>query len=393
MVTPPAALRDSAPPAERPGDGPLVWVMTPRTGVGRAVCELARRLVAEWPGLTVLVSCAQGSADVELPEGVLMHPPPRDSAREMERALDHWRPGAIILTDALLPAMLIRMAAVRGIPLFMADGRGGPDFGRAWPWWPGFTARLLRRFERILVVDPEAQRAFRRAGAEDWRVEAVGSMAAVPAIPGHSEAERDALATQFNARPVWLAAAVPEAEEDTVLAAHRLAQRRTHRLLLVMIPADPRRGRALARRLEGRMRVALRSEGAEPREDDQVYIADTEGEMGLWYRLAGVSYLGGTIAGSGSAIDPLEPAALGSVPIHGPRHGAWAAEVARLRRAGALLEARDAQTLAQGVGVLVMPERAAQMAFNGWEMLTDGAEATERLVALTVQALGQGEAS
>lgn len=388
-------LPDVETPEQGTGDGPLVWVISPRLDVPRSVAELARRVVAEWPELSVLVSCAGSGIEpgATLPQGALRRPAPGDSARDVERALDRWRPSAIILTEALLPATLVRMAGARGIPLFMVDGRGGPDFARGWPWWPGFTARLLRRFDRILVADAEAQRAFRRAGAEEDRVEPVGLMAEAPEIRPHAESERDALANRFNARPVWLAAAVPPAEEEIVLEAHRAAQRRAHRLMLVIVPRDLERGPALAQRVAAQMRVALRSDDAEPREDDQVYVADTEGEMGLWYRLAAVTYLGGSIAGAGSPLDPLEPAALGSVVIHGPRCGRWEAAVARLQQADALLDARDAASLARGVGVLLAPERAAQMAHHAWEMLTEGSEATERIVALILEVLHQREAS
>ena len=388
-------LPDAGTPEHRAGDGPLVWVMSQRADVPRSVAELARRLVAEWPELSVLVSCAGGGVapGARLPPAALRCHAPGDSARDVERALERWRPSAIILTEALLPAALIRMAGARGIPLFMVDGRGGPDFARGWPWWPGFTARLLRRFDRILVADPEAKRAFRRAGAEENRVEPVGLMAETPEIRAHAESERDALASRFNARPVWLAAAVPPAEEEMVLEAHRAAQRKAHRLMLVIVPRDLERGPGLARRVAAQMRVALRSDDEEPREDDQVYVADTEGEMGLWYRLAAVTYLGGSIVGAGSPLDPLEPAALGSVVIHGPRCGRWAAAVARLQQADALLDARDAASLSRGVGVLLTPERAAQMAHNAWEMLTEGSEATERIVALVLEVLNQREAS
>ena len=89
--------------------------------------------------------------------------------------------------------------------------------------------------------------------------------------------------------------------------AHRIARRAAPRLLLVIAPRHPERGPAIAESLRKQgWRVALRSEGVQPDAVIDIYVADTLGEMGLWYRIAPLNFLGGSLAEIGGTI-PMSP--------------------------------------------------------------------------------------
>jgi 3-deoxy-D-manno-octulosonic-acid transferase len=248
---------------------------------------------------------------------------------------------------------------------------------------------VLRGLARILVPDREAEGLFWRAGAPNGRVEVAGSMGVLVRALPHNAAERDALAQQLDARPVWLAVGVPEAEEAAVLAAQHAAHRLAHRLLLVLVPADPARGAAVTEAAAALgLRGGRRSADAEPGDDDQIYVADTEGELGLWYRLAPVSFMGGTLEGPAGR-DPLEPAALGSAILHGPRTAPHDDSYARLAARRASQRVTGATGLAEAVIRLLNPERAARMARGGWEVATEGGEVTDRVAGAVLELLGK----
>src|SRR5690606_29129406 len=129
-------------------------------------------------------------------------------------------------------------------------------------------------------------------GAAPERVETCGWLEASAGALPCNDSDWTSLALSFEARPLWLAVDVPEAEYAAVTEAHRLASRLSHRLVLIWVPADPSSGADLHARLDSDgWQTALRSRGDTPREDTQIYIADTPGEWGLWYRLAPVTYL------------------------------------------------------------------------------------------------------
>jgi 3-deoxy-D-manno-octulosonic-acid transferase len=184
-------------------------------------------------------------------------------------------------------------------------------------------------------------------------------------------------------RPVWFAAGLPEAEEDMVIAAHRSAMKLAHRLLLILSPQDATRIPVLAARMdqsEGWI-TACRHQDEEPDPEVQVLIADPDGEYGLWYRLAPVTYIGGGMGPTGISRDPMEAAALGSAIIHGPRGGVHGAALGRLASASATSLITDESYLTTTLGELLSPDRSARLAQAAWAVESDGAEATEKTMA------------
>ena len=130
------------------------------------------------------------------------------------------------------------------------------------------------------------------------------------------------------------------------------------------------------------MTVALRSRDEDPADDVQVLVADTDGEMGLWYRLAPLVYMGGTLSASGTGRGPFEPAALGSAIVHGPHPGPHPEAYARLAEVFAARLVVDPETLATAVTELIAPDKAAYLAHNAWAASSGGAEVTERVMRL-----------
>lgn len=375
--------------APRPA-GALVWMHLGEGSNLRRLAQLARRLSDLRPGLAFLVT-AQGAVPPELagfPRATATDISPPDRIARVAEFLDHWRPDLALIAGASLPPALITGAHDRGIPLILADIRlGGEDAGR-WRWRRGMAASLLSRFARVLTQDPESANRLRAIGGRRLPVEIAGRIEETSEpLPG-SEAERAALAGLLATRPVWLAVACPAAEEDAVLAAHARAMRLAHRMLLIIVPDNPARADALAERIgrEGLV-VARRSREEEPEADVQVYLADGEAELGLWYRLAPVTFMGGTLAAGGTGRNPFEPAALGSAILHGPHPGPYQDAYALLSEARATRRVTSAEALAEAVGDLIAPDKAALLAHNAWAVSSGGAEVTERVAEIVLATL------
>ncbi|HSF65136.1 MAG TPA: glycosyltransferase N-terminal domain-containing protein [Paracoccaceae bacterium] len=380
-----AAPGPSAPRPERPA-GRLVWLHAPSSDAVRPMAALARRL-ADDDGFVVLLTLPDPQPALK---GPILQPPPPDTPAEARAFLDHWRPEAAILAEGELRPALLHEAAERGIPMALVDARA-PHLPKGRDgWWPGLTRAILSGFRAVLAVDEPAARAFRRAGAPPGAVTAPGRMEQPSAALPCTEAERAALARLIATRPVWFAAHLPEAEETPVIEAHRSVLRLAHRMLLILAPADPARAAALAERMEARegWTVARRSTEEEPDPDVQVYLVDVPGENGLWYRLAPMTYLGGSLSAEGCLVDPLEPAALGSAVLHGPRSGAFGATVGRLASAQAAVLVGSAADLADSLGELLAPDRVARLAQAAWAVTSDGADVTDRVVRLVREMTG-----
>ncbi|NEX46392.1 3-deoxy-D-manno-octulosonic acid transferase [Pseudotabrizicola algicola] len=370
--------------AERP-TGRLVWMHAPSVETARGLLELASRLIDE-ENVSVLMTCADA---LPARQGILRAQPPEDRPAEARAFLDHWQPDLALFSDGELRPAVLHAAEERGLRPIIVDGRAPYVLKDRNGWYPGLMRSALQGFSHVLTMDEVAARAFRKNGAALSAVSVVGRMeedsAALPCL----EAERAALAKLLATRPVWLAAGLPEAEESAVIAAHRAAQSLAHRLLLIIAPEDPGRAPALAKRLadeEGWI-VAERAEDQEPDPEVEVFVADGMAELGLWYRLAPITFMGGSLAGQGCLRNPMEPAALGSAILYGPRPGVFGSTFGRLGAARAARAVGSAGDLGEALSDLLSPDRAARLAQSAWIVASDGAEVTERVMAVVRRAL------
>lgn len=195
------------------------------------------------------------------------------------------------------------------------------------------------------------------------------------------------MAQVFDGRPVWTATSTHEGEEAIVSAAHRRAIGTSPRLLLVLAPRHPERGAQIASALrDAGHRVAVRSQDQDPDRDADILLADTLGELGLWYRLAPVCFLGGSLLPVGGH-NPFEPATLGSAILHGPHVENFHDIFDRLDTAGGARQVTDGETLGRAVVDLLQPDQAAPLAFAAWEVCSSGANATDKALAAILDLL------
>lgn len=357
--------------------GRLVWLHAPGEGLVSPMRALARHLVVE-DGLPVLLT-----APVEMPPlpGAIHQPPPVDSPVDARAFLDHWRPEIALFAGGQLRPAVMHEAGERQIPMLLVNAKAPVFLRERDGWYPGLMRQALARFHAILALDEAAARAFRKGGAALSAVAVTGRMEEEGIVLSGLEAERAALARLLAARPVWFAAGVTEAEEDAVLHAHRKALQHSHRLLLILMPEEPARAGPLAARLEAEGWVlAQRCLDEEPEPDVEVFVVDNPAEYGLWYRLAPVSFLGGSLLGKGPVRSPMEAAALGSAILHGPRTGGAGPVFGRLGAARATRAVATANDLGDALGDLLAPDRAARLAQAAWAVASDGAEVTEGIL-------------
>lgn len=221
-----------------------------------------------------------------------------------------------------------------------------------------------------------------------------GQISETPEPLDASESERNAIAQTLQARPVWAALSLPRGEERAVLAAHGHALRHAHRTLLILQPEDAERGAELAESLnQSGWTIATRWDAGEPDSDTEIFLVDDPSEAGLWYRLAPLAFMGGTLFGKGKAPrSPLEAAALGSAILHGPNTECYGVDYARLEAARATRRVASASALGEAVADLLAPDRMAMLAHNAWAVTSGGAGVTLALTLAILETLDALEA-
>lgn len=362
--------------------GPLIWAHAADPDGIPALVQLAARAEATRPGIQLLITTPEDTLVPDnLPGCARLDAVPRDQSAECHDFLSHWRPDVGIWHAGHLRPTLLSAARQARLPMLLVDGTED-GFGESrLPWHRRTDRAALSSFETLFVNSANTGRRLTRSGADPDRIEVTGRLQEGCAALSCNEETRSDMAETLATRPLWLAAMVQPDEFPTVIEAHRQAIRAAHRLMLILVPNRPEDGKDMAASLsEQGMRFIRWSDGGYPEETTQVLVADTEGEMGLWYRLSPLTFMASSLTSGHGGRDPYEPAALGSAILYGPNVSRYIQSYSRFARAGAARIVRDAATLSSAVLRLNAPDQAATMAQAAWEVATEGAEVTDKVL-------------
>jgi 3-deoxy-D-manno-octulosonic-acid transferase len=334
---------------------PLVWVHAASVGEAVSVLGLIARLREDRPALQLLMTTGTVAAArlmrERLPTGVLHQFVPVDAPRAVERFLDHWRPDLALWVESELWPNLVLATQRRGVPMVLVNGRLSAGSEARWRLIPGLIHPVLSAFALCLAQDQVQAERFRRLGAP--RVASVGDLKAAAAPLGANPETLSLLRRYIDGRPVWLAASTHGGEEELVAAAHARIAATQPRLLTIIAPRHPTRGVGIATMLASQgLRVSRRSAGEPIDGNTEVYLADTMGELGVFFRLAGIAFIGGSLVAKGGH-NPFEAARLDCAILHGPDMRNCAGMAGALDQAGGALTVENAESLAAAVSRLL----------------------------------------
>ncbi len=276
---------------------------------------------------------------------------PYDSPRYVARFLDHWRPSLALFIESDLWPNLILSSAARRLPMVLINGRMSPRSFPRWSRMSGTISALLGKFEVCLAQsDTDAER-FTALGSRN--VVTTGNLKLdVPAPPADA-AKLERLMAATRGRPVIVAASTHPGEEEILLEAHRTLAGFFPSLLTVIVPRHPDRGEAIARMIAASgLHAGLRSREELPTAATDIYVADTMGELGLFYRLAPIVFMGGSLVAHGGQ-NPIEAVKLGASIVHGPHVFNFPDVYEALDRAGGARRADTGEALVKQLGQLL----------------------------------------
>lgn len=380
--------------AKRPPGG-LIWAHAVDRAKADALCQLAERMIRQHSNLhMVLTRPGNVEAPPNIPDMVTSRVLPEDNIANAKTFLGHWAPDICLWTGGQLQAAFLICADEAGIPLYLIDAEAQYLAKTSWRLFSDVPRDLLGRFERILAREDSDARLIKRLARREIDIRVSGPFEkGALALPCDDD-ERDMLAAVLRGRPVWLAANLMLDELDVILTAHRNVMRLAHRTFLILSPGHMADIPTMRSRLErDGWRYSLRSDSTrQPEETTQILLADTEGEMGLWFRLAGTSFMGSSLIDGAGGSDPNEPAALGSAILYGPHMHHYRLRYTRYTEAGAAREVRDTATLAAAVEHLIAPNISAVMAHAAWDAASQGADLADQVLDLVQDVLDQSEA-
>ncbi len=348
------AERLGRPGADRPA-GSLVWAHGASVGEALSMLPLVRRLTEGDPGVNVLMTTGTVTSarliEKRLPPGAFHQYVPVDLRRYVERFLDHWRPDLVLWAESDFWPNLVSLPPSRGIPMVLINGRVSSRSFARWQRHKDMISRLLSGFTLCLGQTVEDAGRLRTLGAADARY--VGNLKfAAPPLPADGS-ELAALEAAAGGRPHWVAASTHAGEEDIIGDVHKQVAARLSGLLTLVAPRQPRRGNAVAAGFrKAGLTVAQRSKNEPITPSTDIYVADTLGELGLFFRLSGVVFVGKSLLPLGGQ-NPLEPARLDCAVAFGPHMSNFEEMSERMKQSGAAREVADPGALARWVETLL----------------------------------------
>lgn len=330
--------------------GQLIWFHAASVGESLSVLTLIARMGEQMPEAEFLItSGTPTSAELvakRMPPRCRHQFPPLDTAAAVDRFLTHWQPDlGVFVESELWPQMLVR-ARKAGCPLVLLNARLSDRSVESWKKRRETARYVLDQFSLLVTQNQKTADNLRAMGATDDCIQPGSNLKAVSAPLPVDKGTLSKVREDIGTRAVWIASSTHEGEEETVLNAHKTLLMDHPDLCLLLAPRHPQRGDAVEALVKkAGLSCARRSKGVMPGTTSQVYLADTMGEVGTWYALSPLVFLGGSLREIGGH-NPFEPMQAGAAVITGTGHYNFAETYAELTGLGAAVEIRSARELA-----------------------------------------------
>lgn len=349
--------------------GRLVWVHAASVGETNVALPVIERMMKDDPALNVMLTSgtmtSAALAARRLPERAFHQFIPLDAPEYVAGFLDHWRPDFGIFTESEIWPNLILGASERKIPLALINARMSPRSMKRWRRSANLGRQLFARFDVALAQNDKVARVLRFLGTP--RVITSGNLKIDAPPPPVDHAALDRLRGAIGSRPVWLASSTHKGEDGIIGQAHVALRKALPDLLTIIVPRHPDRATGIAQELEALgLKCELRSAAPVPSPECAVYIADTIGELGTFYALSPVAFIGGSLIAHGGQ-NPIEAVRHGAAVLTGPHTHNFVEAYAALTKADGAAVVSNADDLAAAALRLLSDEAARKGSLAGAE--------------------------
>lgn len=361
--------------------GALLWLHAASIGEATSILPLIEKIRTQFPSLSLLVTSGTVTSarlmKTRLAKGAIHQFAPIDTPQATRRFINHWRPNFSFWVESELWPNLIAEANHSESFMGVINGRMSERSFASWRRAPLFAKEMLSCFDIIFAQSDVDGARFTRLGTR--QVMCPGNIKFDAQVLSCNESELLTLQAMVSGRPLWLAASTHPQEEEIIKAADSLLRSTRPDLLTVIVPRHPSRGDEVAGMLS---HAAQRSRKQSITAQTRFYIADTLGELGLFYRLCEIVFMGGSLISHGGQ-NPLEPARLSCAIIAGPHTDNFSDMYREMEENALCLRAQNAAALASCVGRL-MHDASARLAMGkkvrGW--VDSRAGASEKILSL-----------
>lgn len=361
--------RIGKPQKQRP-EGKLIWMHGASVGESLSMLPLITRLLEAYPDLSIMVTTGTvTSAELmnkRLPERAFHQYIPIDHPRFVRRFIKYWQPDLVLWFESELWPALLSGIKKNNIPLILINGRISNKSFKMWQQFDYICKELLSCFTLCLGQSEEDAYRLRVLGAKDSMC--LGNIKYAGINPPVDEAKLSELKSQIGNRTVWCICSTHDNEEIRTAQIHKNLKKEFSDLLLIAAPRHPHRGPEIQKALnELGLKTALRSAGEKISDKTDVYIADTIGEVGLWYTLSPITFIGGSLIPHGGQ-NFMEPSRFRNAVVVGPHMHNFTDAMNRAKKADAIIQVQNDAELEENIRNLLqhkeLLEAKRSLAYN-----------------------------
>ena len=336
-------------------NGKLIWMHGASVGESVSMLPLIHKLLETYPDLQIMVTTGTvTSADLmsrRLPERAFHQYVPIDNPAFVKRFLKHWQPDLVLWFESEFWPALLSGIKKRNIPLILVNGRISNKSFKRWQQFDYICKELLNCFTLCLGQSEEDAYRLRILGAKNSIC--LGNIKYAGFNPPVNEEKLAEIQQQIGERTIWCASSTHNDEEIRIAQVHKNLKKQIPDLFTLIAPRHPHRGKEIqdAVNVLG-LKTALRSAGEKVTSETDIYIADTIGELGLWYTIAPLIFIGGSLIPHGGQ-NFMEPSRFRNAVVVGPHMHNFTDAMNRAKKADAIIQVSDSEKLEETVGHLL----------------------------------------
>jgi len=362
--------------------GQLIWIHAASVGEAVSVLPLVEKLSATYQSVNFLITTGTVTSaelvEKRLPARTIHQFVPVDRLPYVRRFLKHWQPDLAIWVESELWPNLIVESASR-CRLILLNGRMSEKSYRKWKKYSGFIKQLLEKFSLCLAQSEEDGKRLAALGASN--VKCLGNIKYdSPPLPADATKINE-MSAMIGSRPVWVAASTHKGEEAAIGWVHKQLKATHSSLLTIIIPRHATRGDELVSELKADgLEISQRSKDEKVFDETDIYLADTMGELGIFYRLTEIVFIGGSLVPHGGQ-NPLEPARLECAIITGLNTFNFIAIQREFEEKKSIITVSNQEELAEKVATLLEnKEQTQELITNALELVREKSDILDKTI-------------
>ena len=316
---------------------------------------------------------------------------PADQKSLVAQFFEKYQPKMLVLVETELWPNLIAQAKKINIPAILVNARLSEKSANGYAKVKSLTQPMLHGLTQLLAQDQASLQRFQALGMPTELSQVVGSIKFDIHAPQSFVDQAEQLKDEWSLhhRKVITLASTHAPEEQKLIKALSEHLIEDPELLIIVVPRHPERFDEVYQVTQDlNLNTQRRSLGQSIASDTQVYLADSMGEMWLWYALSNACFVGGSLNEPGGGHNILEPISLNVPTVIGPNYFNFQTIVNEFVEAYAVAVGDDAEQVASMLLDFVENESLAQqMAMNAKLIMQKNAGSLEKHIHVLNQYL------